>query len=464
MHAAALFTLLALVGLGWALAVGDLTYRYVASWASSSMALPYRIAAVWGGPAGGMLLWALVLAVGTTVVAALLPSRSVLRAWTTALLAVMLLAVLAMTSFDATPFARVAFAPDDGRGVPMEWMRPIVLLQLPVGTVAMALASVPAVLVVMGAMGQAPWRTAARRWTMLCLSLLSVAMLLDWRRRYGDAAWADDWQWAPVHDGTAFAWAGVALLAVAVERRLRAGLTIGAGFAAFTLALVGLSLRRTFGWDGVHEWAQSATGRAVGWLALAAVLALAVEWGRFARQSAGWASRTRFTSAMASAIAALSLCASGFARSADVGVREGESVRVSDRFGATWTLMLQGVSKVGRDNVVSTLVSVQGSASGRARGFVTAEVRTLFSPVNGQAVAEDYFTGVRTGMLQDLRVDVREVGTAHAVLDVRFVPAMALLWLAGAATVIALLLAGLGAAPEEDPLESPPAPDMGAAA
>jgi hypothetical protein len=35
-HAATLFAALSLTGLGWALAAGDLTYRYVASWTSYS--------------------------------------------------------------------------------------------------------------------------------------------------------------------------------------------------------------------------------------------------------------------------------------------------------------------------------------------------------------------------------------------------------------------------------------------
>lgn len=459
-HATAVFTALAIAGVSWALIIGDLTYRFVASWTSSYAPLPYRIAAVWSGPPGAMMLWALVLAVGTSVAAARLPRPSPLRAWTVALLAVMLLAVVATTCIDAQPFARLAFSPDDGRGMPLEWMRPIVLLQLPLGQVAMALMGVPAILTVMGAMGGAPWRASAQRWTMVCWSLISAAMLLDWRRRYGDAAWSDDWQWAPVSDGTAYAWLAAAVLAHATFRRWRSNLTIGAGFLAFTLALVGLSLRRTFGWEGVHEWAQSPAARVVGWLTLAAVVAEAIGLVRAARDTIRGASRGLVAAGSALLLAALALTASVYGRASDVEVREGERVRVADRFGKDWTLSLEGVSKLGRDNMVSTLASVRGGPEGRPGEFVTAEVRTLFSATSGRAIAEEYFAGIHTGLLQDLRVDVREIGTADALLTVRFVPAVGILWIAGIGVSVGMLLIAIttpSAASHEREAESPSA-------
>ncbi|HEY3285515.1 MAG TPA: hypothetical protein VGJ96_00180 [Gemmatimonadaceae bacterium] len=441
MHAATLFTLLAVVGLGWALAVGDLTYRYVATWASYSTPLPYRIGAVWAGPNGALLLWALALGLGAIGAAASLPRGGLLRAWTVALLGLMLLAVLAMASFGSNPFGRLAFPPNDGRGMPLEWMRPVALVQMPVGYVAMALVSVPSILVVMGALGRAPWRAAARRWTLLCWALLSAAMLLDWRRRYGDAAWASDWSWAPVHDGTAFAWAGATVLVLATIRVWRSGVSIVAGFAAFTLALVGLALSRALGWEGVHDFAASAPGRAAAWLALAVVLAIVVEVRRASRPAAGMGARALRISLVATMVASVSLVASGFARVADVAVSEGEQSRVVDRFGSAWTLSLEGVSRVGREDVVSSVLAVRAVSGGRARAYVTTEVRTLFAPTSGQPVAEEYLSGIAWGVLQDLHIDVRDADATTAVLSVRFVPMVSWLWAAGIVAVLAALLA-----------------------
>jgi cytochrome c biogenesis factor len=470
-HAATVFAAVSLAGLAWALAVGDLTYRYVATWTSYGTPLPYRIGAMWAGPSGALLLWAVALGLGASLASATLRRGSVLRAWTTALLALLLLAVLAMACFDTNPFLRLPFPPDDGRGLALEWLRPVVLAQVPLGDVAMALVAVPAVLAVMGAMGKAPWRAATQRWALACWGLLAAAMLLDWRRRYGDTAWADDWRWAPVHAGTAFAWAGASLLVLISGRRWRADASILVGFAGFTLALVGLTLQRAHGWEGVHEFAASASGRALAWLALAAVTALAVDGLRALRGTAGVAALALRVTHGATLVAAAALLAAGFVRGSDVAVQEGERVVTADRFGTAWTLSLEGVSTVGRVNVVSNVVAVRGAVQGRARAYVTAEVRSLFTGASSAPADQLQLAGIAAGLVQDLRVDVREANTADAILTVRFVPAASWLWIAGALAVLGALVAALAPArrdPEEPAgvpatPEAPRAPDAAGA-
>lgn len=455
MHAATLFSALAIAGLGWALVTGNLTYRYAASWVSYGTPLPYRVGAVWVGPSGALLLWALVLGLGASIAAASLRRGSALRAWTGALLALLLLAVLGMAGFDTNPFLRLPFPPDDGRGQPLEWMRPIVLLQLPLGYAAMALVSVPAVMTVMGALGTAPWRTAARRWALACWALLGVAMLLDWRRRYGDGLWADDWRWAPVHDGTAFAWAGAALLVLASGRRWRPNAAVLAGFAAFTLGLGGLTLRRAMGWAGVHDFAASPAGNALGWTALAAVVLAAVAGmrapGDRAHGTAGLAVRARRVTHAALLVAGAALVGAGFPRTAEIALQEGGRQPVTDRFGTSWSLSLEGVSRVGRDAVIADVVAVRAAVNGRGRAFVAPEVRSLFSGAGNTPTDQLALSGIAAGLAQDLRVDVRDVSPADAVVTVRFIPGVSWLWIAGAAAVIATLVAAFAGRTDDGP-------------
>lgn len=452
MHAATFFAALSLTGLAWALAVGDLTYRFVASWTSYGTPLPYRVGAVWAGPSGVLLVWAVALGSGASLASATLRRGSVLRAWAAALLALLLLAVLAMACFDANPFMRLPFPPDDGRGLALEWLRPVVLLQVPFGYVAMALVAVPAVLTVMGAMGNAAWRAPTRRWALACWGLLAAAMLLDWRRRYGDTAWADDWRWAPVHAGSAFAWVGASLLVLVTGKRWRADASTVAGFTAFTLALVGLTLRRAHGWEGVHDFAASAAGRAAAWLALAAVMAFAVDVLRTLRGAGDVAAGAMRVAQGATLAVAAALVAAGFVRGGDVAVREGEHAIVADRFGTPWTLSLEGVSTVGRVNVVSNVVAVRAAVKGEARAYVTAEVRSMYKGASQAPVDQLQLSGISAGLVQDLRVDVRAAKTADAVLTVRFVPAASWIWIAGALAVLGALVAALAPArrgPEE---------------
>ena len=444
-HAASLFSALSIAGLAYALAVGDLTYRYVASWTSSITPLPYRLAAVWAGPSGSLLLWALVLGLATSVAAASLPRGSSLRRWTAALLALLVVAVLALTCFDTNPFARLPFAPDDGRGISLEWMRPIVLAQMPLGYVALALVAVPAVITVMGALGTEAWRDVARRWALVSWALLCGAMLLDWRRSYGIGVWIDDWRWAPVHAGTAFAWAGATVLIAATSWRLQVAATVTAGFAAFVLALGGLTMRRAGGWDGVHAFALSTAGRVVAWVLLVAVIvAIAAIVRRTGMRAAhGLPARVAFAAQAAVLVVAVALAAAGFPRATDVALSEGARATVTDRFGTPWVISLEGVSAVGRGDIVSGLVALRATVNGRARAFVVAELRDSYVGSSGRPVEELGVAGIASGLTQDLRVDVREANTTDALATVRFIPGASWIWIGGTCALLAaLFLAG----------------------
>jgi hypothetical protein len=343
-------------------------------------------------------------------------------------------------------------------------MRPVALLQAPVGYAAMTLVMIPSVLTVMGAMGGARWREPARRWTLACLSLLLFAVMLDWRRRYGDGYWAGDWQWAPVHDGTAFALAGAALLVLVTLRGWTANATIAGGFAAFTLALSGLALRRAGGWSGVHDFAAGASGRTVAWLALAALAALVVDALRVMGRESGLGANVQRAAFGAMLVGAAALSVTSVGSSTTVGVREGESARVVDAFGKPWTIALEGVSRVGRQEVISSVLALRASSGGKARGYLTAEVRTLFARSSGQPVDQLDLAGISAGLLQDLRVDVREANTADAVLDVRFVPGASLVWLLIVIAALAALVAALAPGRRAETTEAAEAAERSVAA
>lgn len=448
-HAASCFAALSIGGLGYALAVGDLTYRYVASWTSAATPLPYRLGAVWAGPAGSLLVWALLLGIGTAVAAASLPRRGNLRAWTAALLAILVVAVLALACFDTNPFARLAFSPDDGRGIPLEWMRPVVLAQMPLGFVALALVSVPAVMAVMGALGTEAWRGVTGRWALACWALLGGAMLLDWRRSYLVGEWINDWRWAPVHAGTAVAWCGATLLVVVSAWRLRTAATVTAGFAAFALGLYGLTLRRAGGWDGVHAFALSAPGRATGWVSLVGVTVMVALGIRRLRGGAahGVAGRAGLIVLLAVLLAAVALTVAGYPRASDVALNEGAQARATDRFGTQWAISLEGVSAVGRGEIVASLVALRATVNGRSRAYVVPEIRDSYAGSSGRPTEELAVAGIAPGLAQDLRVDVREANTTEALATVRFVPAASWIWIAGTLAVLAALVTALAPSP-----------------
>jgi cytochrome c biogenesis factor len=328
-------------------------------------------------------------------------------------------------------------------------MRPVVLAQMPLGFVALALLSVPAVMTVMGALGTEAWRAVTRRWALVCWALLGGAMLLDWRRYYPVGAWIDDWRWAPVHAGTAFAWCGATLLVVASGARQRAA-TVTAGFAAFALGLHGLMLRRAAGWEGVHAFALSAPGRATGWAMLGGVI-VSVAYGvlRMRRGAAhGVAGRAALSALLAVLLVAVALTAAGFPRASDVALSEGARATATDRFGTQWAISLEGVSAVGRGEIVGSLVALRATVNGRARAYVVPELRDSYAGSSGRPTEELAVAGTAPGLAQDLRVDVREANTTDALATVRFVPAASWIWIAGTLAILAALVMAFAPLPK----------------
>jgi cytochrome c-type biogenesis protein CcmF len=78
----------------------------------------YVFAAFWGGQAGSLLFWALLLSFFSTV--AVLTSRGRSREmmpWVTGTLGVVILFFLLTACLGANPYARLPFVPLDGRGL-----------------------------------------------------------------------------------------------------------------------------------------------------------------------------------------------------------------------------------------------------------------------------------------------------------------------------------------------------------
>jgi hypothetical protein len=70
-------------------------------------------------------------------------------------------------------------------------------------------------------------------------------------------------------------------------------------------------------------------------------------------------------------------------------------------------------------------------------------VRSLYVGERREPVDQLGVSGISAGLVQDLRIDVRETGTADARLTVRFVPVAAWIWIAGCVGVLAALVAAL---------------------
>src|SRR5256885_11692135 len=101
--------------LTYAFVTNDFSVAYVAAHSNSALPLQYRVAGVWGGHEGSILLWTLMLAVWTVAVAAF--SRNLPDEMMARVLGVMGLVstgFLLFILFTSNPFARLFPAPADG--------------------------------------------------------------------------------------------------------------------------------------------------------------------------------------------------------------------------------------------------------------------------------------------------------------------------------------------------------------
>ena len=298
----------AMVALAVALVSVDGSLVYVADHTSRATPWPYRLAGLWGGMAGSLLLWTWMAAVWAVVAGVTVRRRApALAGGATAVLGAYLVVFCGLLVLVSRPFDRLDVPALDGGGLNPVLLHPAMLYHPPLlyaGAVgllvpfALAMAGPggrPRVMAgpggrprVMAGPGGRPrgiagrsdrsWLAPAVRFAGVSLVLLSAGLLAGAHWAYVELGWGGYWAWDPVENGGLLPWlAGVAFLhaAVAARRRGGDGATSAAGLAglAFVLGLLGSFLTRSGASDSVHAFAEA---RAVGWVLGAAVVVAGV--------------------------------------------------------------------------------------------------------------------------------------------------------------------------------------------
>ncbi|MDD9812360.1 MAG: heme lyase CcmF/NrfE family subunit [Gammaproteobacteria bacterium] len=242
---------------------GDFSVQYVADHSNSRLPLIYRIAGVWGGHEGSLLLWSLILAAWSGAVAAFtrhIPDRIAAR----------ILAVLALISIGfflfmlltSNPFERLFPAAADGRDLnPL--LQDIGLAVHPpmlyAGYVGFSVAFAFAVAALLGGRLDAAWARWARPWTNLAWCFLTVGIALGSWWAYYELGWGGWWFWDPVENASFMPWlAGTALLhslAATANRGAFKAWTVLLAVCAFSLSLLGAFLVRSGVLTSVHAFA-----------------------------------------------------------------------------------------------------------------------------------------------------------------------------------------------------------------
>ncbi|MDR0233740.1 MAG: heme lyase CcmF/NrfE family subunit [Zoogloeaceae bacterium] len=263
--AAAIFLLVSVAYLCLTVAFiqNDFSVLYVAKHSNSLLPLPYRIAGVWGGHEGSLLLWLFFLCLWTFAVAIFsrqLPDT--MRAQILGTLFLVAAGFLLFILLTSNPFIRLLPAAAEGRDLNPMLQDPGLIIHPPLlymGYVGFAVAYAFAVAALISGRLDAAWARWTRPWTVASWAFLTLGIACGSWWAYYELGWGGWWFWDPVENASFMPWlVGTALihsLAVTEKRGAFKNWTVLLAISAFSLSLLGTFLVRSGVLSSVHAFA-----------------------------------------------------------------------------------------------------------------------------------------------------------------------------------------------------------------
>jgi len=239
-------------------------------WNSSERSLPtfYKFAAIWGGQAGSLLFWTLLLSLFSTATALTFrTSQRMLMPYVNGTLLASLLFFLILLVFSANPFEQIGLVPSDGRGLnPLlqnYWMviHPVMLY---LGWVGLSVPFAFAVAALLSKRLDRRWVRTVRRWTLIPWMFLSAGIIMGSQWAYMELGWGGYWAWDPVENASFLPWlTATAFLHSVIIQEQRGILkvwNVTLIWLTFTLVILGTFTTRSGILSSVHSFAQSPVG------------------------------------------------------------------------------------------------------------------------------------------------------------------------------------------------------------
>jgi len=241
--------------------------RFVAEVTSRDLPLLYTIAAFWGGHAGSLLLWALVLSAYGVAAQRSLRGHRDLGPYVT----IVVLATGAFFSgalaFSSNPFATVPVPPPDGRGLNPLLRNPWMAVHPPALYLGFVGMTVPYALAI-GALATRSfgdhWVRLARRWVLTAWLFLTAGLLFGAKWSYAVLGWGGYWAWDPVENAALMPWLTATAFLHSIQAQEHQGLfaawTAALMILSFGLAIFGTFLTRSGLLSSVHTFANATIG------------------------------------------------------------------------------------------------------------------------------------------------------------------------------------------------------------
>ncbi len=246
----------------------DFSLEYV--WRVSSREMPtyLKVTALWGGQAGSLLFWNLLLAAFT--------AAAMTRKWDNqrALMPYVIFVgsltqifFLALVAFVESPFARLPMVQPDGNGLNPLLRHPGMIIHPPMLYLGFTAFTIPfsfAMASLMANKLDEGWIRTTRRWTLTAWLFLSLGLILGGRWAYDVLGWGGYWAWDPVENASLMPWlAGTAFLhsvMIQEKRQMFKAWNMFQVILTYCLVIIGTFIVRSGVISSVHSFAQSAVG------------------------------------------------------------------------------------------------------------------------------------------------------------------------------------------------------------
>ena len=265
---------IALILLAYYFLVTDLRFEYVSDYSAEHLSLGYKLAGVWAGRDGTLLIWAWATILSINVERKL-HSEEDSQKQITSLIGCIILLGFSIIQLYINPFSQNETVPEIGNGLNPLLLSPYMIIHPPIvfvsyGMIVLLYASGMAYLIT----GNKNWNETVKRWGRSSWIGMSLALAIGGYWAYVTLGWGGYWAWDPVETAGLLPWlAATSLLHTSVmSRRKKKYSVLGPLLAMLTFVLVLLESFVTRGgiWSSVHAFIVEETGGA--WSRLGYVL------------------------------------------------------------------------------------------------------------------------------------------------------------------------------------------------
>ena len=248
----------------------DYANKYVQRYSDNNMPWYYLVAAFWGGQAGSLMFWSLVLAVITAIVIwqNREQNRDLLPTVITTLMVVQAFFLMLMI-LEANPFDtfRINEPPINGRGLEPLLQNPAMTFHPPSILSGYVWFTVPFAFAVAALVHKRlndSWIRTTRRYAVVSWGFLSIGNLFGGMWAYQELGWGGFWGWDPVENASLMPWFAATAYLHSVMIQERRGMlkvwNVSLVFLTYFLTIFGTFLTRSGLIDSVHTFAQSDIG------------------------------------------------------------------------------------------------------------------------------------------------------------------------------------------------------------